>query len=1100
VTDVRVLGPVVVSTEAGPARLRPREAAVVAALALADRPLATAEIVDVIWSVPPASAANAVRNHVSHLRQSVGGLVSVGSGYRFETDVRVDARVVEDLALRARGGELEGSAADQAATLLEARSAWRGDAFGELVAHPRVVAAREHLEHLRLVVDEELAAALLDAGRTDEARLLLERLVADAPRRSRRWSLLALASYRMGMRDAALAASMRANDFRTDAGLADDGQIVLMLRDDPVLMTSPARPVTRRVSPIIGKPIDPRPRRHALVGRDPQLQALTAAIDRVAGDDRPETNVVVLEGEPGIGKTTLAYRAATNASGRGFVALWAWCDLAPVGLFPVLSRLVQDLVAAIGGEAVAELAGDDLPALIELAPDAAWSAGSPTASGRVGRGSADAAIRLLDAAARRRPILCVVDDVQWALPSTIRVITELAACDGALVLLVVTRRGQLPPGLEFRPSATIELDELDVDAVSEFLRGSLEFEPDAALVDLIWSRAGGHPLLLREIVDSIEPAATPEAVRRLAAGPECPRSVADAVARRLRELSPAALRAVEAASVLGASFSPPQLADMVDLADDALAEAAAAGIVAPEARRGRARFCHELVRVAIYDGLPEVTRARLHEAAGTALTNRKVPRWSEIAHHFAASADLDPRRAVSACRRAGQEALASFQYDDAAEHHRREVELLERIGETDTPALVDALVDRGAAMLRSGDPAVVDVLMRAALTSRDLGDHERLARSMILLCDVGPASEVGVPTPELSALLDLALERVEDPDTSARLLASASYHHSMSGDWAYCRSLYDRAVAVDAGSRTMAEILPFAAVVLGGPDDLGRRWAAADQLEVIAHQDRDPLAQVEALYVRAGVQVQLADPQFRSTLDEMIRLEPSTSAPGLRWAISYLSAARAHIDGDLVTAERAAVECLGPRCRGVAESRRIAGYGAQLVALRAEEGRLGELVPRLEELVVAQPAVAGWRAVLVAALVPTDPDRARREFDRLATDGFAALARDFSWTAAMVTLTSGIAAAGDADRARLVYDLLAPYSGRMSWSGNCTFGPIDQALGEAATAFGSHEAADAHFRRAAELAGRIDAPRMLLRARAGSRPRLPGPGGDGIVN
>ena len=104
-TDVRVLGPVEVATERGLAELRPREAAVVAALALGDRPVPAADLVQLIWSDPPATAVEAVRNHVSQLRRTVGSLVSAGAGYRFEADVRVDARRLESVAAaRGRGG------------------------------------------------------------------------------------------------------------------------------------------------------------------------------------------------------------------------------------------------------------------------------------------------------------------------------------------------------------------------------------------------------------------------------------------------------------------------------------------------------------------------------------------------------------------------------------------------------------------------------------------------------------------------------------------------------------------------------------------------------------------------------------------------------------------------------------------------------------------------------------------------------------------------------------------------------------------------------------------------------------------------------------
>ena len=390
-------------------------------------------------------------------------------------------------------------------------------------------------------------------------------------------------------------------------------------------------------------------------------------------------------------------------------------------------------------------------------------------------------------------------------------------------------------------------------------------------------------------------------------------------------------------------------------------------------------------------------------------------------------------------------------------------------------------------MVRSGDPGMVDPLMRAARIARGAEDGERLARAMTVLCEVGPVSEAGAPRAELVALLDLALAGADEPDTVARISASASYHYSLTGDWERCRSLYERAISAGGGSRAMAEVLPFAAVVLGGPDDLGRRSDAADRLDLIAEDDRDLLARAEARYVRIGVQVQLGDPRFRETLDEMIELEHVVSGPGIRWSIACMTAALQHIEGDLAAAEVTAAT----GCRGVADSRRRAGFGAQLVALRAEEDRLPELLPMLEELVAEQPEVGGWRAVLVGALAAAGhADAARREFDRLAPENFAALPHDFTWTAAMTTLTCGIARTGDAVRARLAYDALGPYAGRMSWTGNCTVGPIDAALGEAALTLGDEARAGAHFRRALEVAERLGAPRMALRARS----RLPGRG------
>ena len=110
----------------------------------------------------------------------------------------------------------------------------------------------------------------------------------------------------------------------------------------------------------------------------------------------------------------------------------------------------------------------------------------------------------------------------------------------------------------------------------------------------------------------------------------------------------------------------------------------------------------------------------------------------------------------------------------------------------------------------------------------------------------------------------------------------------------------------------------------------------------------------------------------------------------------------------------AAAEGLGSdRGAGVAESSPLAALRRADRGAAFDEGRLEELVPELEDVVRDQPDVAGWRAVLVSALAASgDASPDGTQFDRLAADGFAAMPRDFSWTAAMVVLTSGIAAVG----------------------------------------------------------------------------------------
>ena len=117
------------------------------------------------------------------------------------------------------------------------------------------------------------------------------------------------------------------------------------------------------------------------------------------------------------------------------------------------------------------------------------------------------------------------------------------------------------------------------------------------------------------------------------------------------------------------------------------------------------------------------------------------------------------------------------------------------------------------------------------------------------------------------------------------------------------------------------------------------------------------------------MQIQLGDPAFRETLERMIEMESVVSEPASRWSIVYITATREHVDGDLEAAEARGGR--GPRSDHPRHRRvrLLAAYGAQIVHIaHADEGRLAELVPMLEERVADQPDVATWRAVLVGAL------------------------------------------------------------------------------------------------------------------------------------
>jgi DNA-binding SARP family transcriptional activator len=227
----RVLGPLEVA-ENGVIRdpLRPRERALLCALLVDPGATLTSEaLADAIWAgAEPASWRKSLQMHVLRIRDALGRAVIATStgGYRLAAaDVTIDAVTLETAAARADG----------VAAMGELLTLWRGRPYDELDEWPAAVSARRRLSALHDDLLERRAGCL---GHDDRAIDELERLVAGAPQRERRWALLMLALYRSGRRAESLRAFDRARKVLAEEfGIAPGPDLVLLERavldDDP---------------------------------------------------------------------------------------------------------------------------------------------------------------------------------------------------------------------------------------------------------------------------------------------------------------------------------------------------------------------------------------------------------------------------------------------------------------------------------------------------------------------------------------------------------------------------------------------------------------------------------------------------------------------------------------------------------------------------------------------------------------------------------------------------------------------------------------------------------------------------------------------------
>ena len=388
-----------------------------------------------------------------------------------------------------------------------------------------------------------------------------------------------------------------------------------------------------------------------LLERDGALAALTGAREAAArGDGR----VVVVTGEPGIGKTALVTSFVGDLEDGARVFLGACDDLSiprPLG-------------------AIHDLAGTLSPALEE-----ALAAGaSPHEIHR---------LLLAELALPPQPTVLVLEDMHWADEATLDVITLLARRIGSLpvLLLLTCRDSEAPPGhpvyaVLSATSAVLALEPLSAGAVAA-LSG------DGA--DDVYAATGGNPFYVTELLAS-------------RTADELPRSIANAVRGRVSRLSDDERRLVELVSVVPNRVATSLLDAVVPDWPAAAEEPERRALL--EVQPQSVRFRHELARNAVRSSIPIATRRRLHAQILAALLAADADPADIVHHAEAAGAEsVVAEYALVAARRAA--ALDSNR--EAYSHYRRASAFLDRLPAHERALVREELATAAYAVYRLED-------------------------------------------------------------------------------------------------------------------------------------------------------------------------------------------------------------------------------------------------------------------------------------------------------------------------------------------------------------------------------------------------------------
>ena len=758
-----------------------------------------------------------------------------------------------------------------------------------------------------------------------------------------------------------------------------------------------------------------------------------------------DRRLVLLAGEPGVGKTRLAHEFAAGALAGGATVLLGRCSEEPLSAFEPFAEALAQAGAA---EALHPGVTGDAGARLRLFDDI-----DAAVSGRV-------------------PLLLVIDDLHWADRGTLLLASFLlrSARPGPIQVIgtyrdtELGRHSPLTGALaDLQRDGALDriglrgLGEDDVAALARSLLGSDE------LAARVHDRTGGNAFFVEEVLRGLAEAGSPDV----------PESVRHAVGFRLSRLGDDANELLAVAAVLGLELDALALEATTgldpDAAEAALDELLRARLLRPAAGPLRFEFSHALVREAVLGELNVLRRARLHRRAAEALTALGEDRHvEEIAAHLSAAASgPDARRAAEMLVRAGARALDRLAYEDAADRFARALDALQLADAEEAAGPV--LLARGDALLRAGDPAAArEAFREAAALARRHGDAALLGEAALGFSGLGVA--IVDLDEEAIGRLEEALASVEDRIMRSRLQARLAVELYYAPDRARAEALSAAAVAdarAAGDARALASALNARHVALWRPDRVEERLRTAAEMIAAARETGERHVELQARNWRVTDLFELGDmPACREEMARHARLADELRLPTFQWYAPLWAAVDALLRGDFAEAERLTAEA---REAGVRAGDRngdlfpdMLVFGAQI-----ERGAFDKVdMAFLEDKIAhsaAGPAYASSYAWMLAAR--GESERARATLDDVLAHPHAF---DANWLSAQAEAAEACILLGDAEHAADVYERLLPYAGRPATAGRAvtSYGAVDRHLGGLAALLGRRDDAVRHLRAA----------------------------------
>jgi tetratricopeptide (TPR) repeat protein len=832
----------------------------------------------------------------------------------------------------------------------------------------------------------------------------------------------------------------------------------------------------------------------------------TSQIKRCAATAKDTANrLVLIAGDPGIGKTRLATELATSLFATGWTVLYGRAT--PDGVVPY-EPFVEAIRHYLTHHPLPAGTFDpaiqpELSELGRIMPELrVGGAGSrfPEDDPHLQRYRMfEGAVALLAWMLAETPVCLVVDDLHWADRATVMLLRHvLRSTQTAALLIVATCRephAHAESGLaelleELRRDQRLErvallgMDPGDTAALVGEVAGE---QPPEQFTQLLHQQTGGNPFFIEEVVRGLSERGDGGRFDRAALERMgVPEGVKELIASRLRADEEAA-NTLAAAAVVGQSFSPSVLARLLDKDLDAvlalLDAAVAAGLVVDEPAEHRFAFRHALVREALHETFSHTRRALLHLRAGEALEAEGAPA-AELAVHFWEARQIGgAAKAVKYGMGAAEGARHARADHEAVAHYQRALEALELTEDRDRALVCRLTLGLGQAQMRAGDSvAGREALARAAELAQELDLPDVLASAAL---NVGAFSLSAGGLDELLVdLLERALERVPPGATRARLMArlgTALYWSDEVERRGRLAAEAEQMARAEDDPATLATVLGYNLVTLWSP---GRAHQAIEESTEVMDLAEAAGEQEMALRARSSrinhyLMIGQVEPAFED-IDRFSELARQLRQPRVLWYAPLFEGMRALTLGRFAEAERLCMQSaqIG---REVDQSLSSLLSGAQLMYMRWWQGRLHELAPAIEGFAANYPAMPAWRCALALLRRELEDRPGTSEvIAEVRADGFDKLPDDNIWLVAMTFLSEACGWLRDGEAAAELEHLLRPFSGLIAVSPNAgCLAPVDRLLGLLVGAQGRLEDAASLHERGLEQSARLSSPALV---------------------